>query len=201
MEKNLPTTKSRILDASLRLFAAGGYDKVSMRDIADAVGILSGSLYHHFESKEQLLQACYDFHTEHRLETRLVKEQYEPIILNGTKEEVIQALNYEYSETIVINMILSLHIMLSRIYIDEKAKDMFANEINSSMQYLTEFFEAGIKLGRFDAFNVPAVSLIYLSARLFAAESVCLRPEQKDEWRKAEVEMFAELVRIIPFKY
>jgi AcrR family transcriptional regulator len=44
-----------ILDAASRLFSSRGYHATSMQDIADAVGILKGSLYHHFESKEAIL--------------------------------------------------------------------------------------------------------------------------------------------------
>jgi AcrR family transcriptional regulator len=44
-----------ILDAASRLFSSRGYHATSVQDIADAVGILKGSLYHHFESKEAIL--------------------------------------------------------------------------------------------------------------------------------------------------
>ena len=200
MEFNISNTKSRIIDTALRMFATEGYDKVSMREIASAVGIKAGSIYAHFESKEQILLECYKFYLEHRHDTRLTKEQYEPIIKNGSKEEIIQALNYSYSDDIIEKMISSLLIMFSRLYIDDRAKDMYADEIKCSLGYLEEFFNTGIEVGRFHEFNVPSVSLIYLSLRLFVAQSVALRPEQKSEWRKAELEMFDELARIIPFK-
>jgi AcrR family transcriptional regulator len=44
-----------ILDAASRLFSTRGYHATSVQDIAEAVGILKGSLYHHFESKEAIL--------------------------------------------------------------------------------------------------------------------------------------------------
>jgi AcrR family transcriptional regulator len=201
MEKNYPDTKSKIINVALRMFATEGYDKVSIRDIAEAVSIKSGSLYHHFDSKEQILQECYHFYAEHRHDTRLNKEQYIPIIKNGAKKEVIQALNYSYPDDIIENMVLALLIMFARMYIDEEAKNLYADEINRSMQYMEEFFTTGIEIGRFHQFNIPTVSLIYLSSRLFTGQSVALRPEQKDAWREAEIEIFDELIKIIPFKY
>lgn len=44
-----------ILRAAAALFASKGYAATSIRDIADSVGLLSGSLYYHFASKEEIL--------------------------------------------------------------------------------------------------------------------------------------------------
>ena len=47
-------TRNAILNASVSLFARDGYTKVSMRDIATAVGIRAPALYNHFKDKENL---------------------------------------------------------------------------------------------------------------------------------------------------
>lgn len=44
-----------IIQAAARVFKARGYHAATVQDIADEVGILKGSLYHHFQSKEELL--------------------------------------------------------------------------------------------------------------------------------------------------
>jgi AcrR family transcriptional regulator len=48
-----------ILDAAARLFRQNGYVHTTMRDIARAAGMLAGSIYYHFPSKEDLLVAVY----------------------------------------------------------------------------------------------------------------------------------------------
>lgn len=48
-------TREEIIAAAAKVFQTKGYHAASVQDIADAVGILKGSLYHHFESKEELL--------------------------------------------------------------------------------------------------------------------------------------------------
>jgi AcrR family transcriptional regulator len=48
-----------LLDAAAGLFAAQGFKGTSMRDIARQVGMLPGSMYYHFSSKEALLLAVY----------------------------------------------------------------------------------------------------------------------------------------------
>jgi TetR/AcrR family transcriptional regulator, cholesterol catabolism regulator len=47
--------REAIRDAAMHLFGKQGYTGTSMRDIANAVGVLPGSLYAHIESKEALL--------------------------------------------------------------------------------------------------------------------------------------------------
>lgn len=48
-----------ILDSAARFFSEKGFGYTSMRDIAGAAGMLPGSLYYHFASKEELLVAVY----------------------------------------------------------------------------------------------------------------------------------------------
>ena len=57
------TTTSRraeLLDIAAKLFAERGFKNTTVRDIADAAGILSGSLYHHFDSKEAMVDELLD---------------------------------------------------------------------------------------------------------------------------------------------
>ena len=57
-----PHTDSRlpkVLDEAARLFRTQGFGGTSERDIARAVGMLPGSLYCHFATKEALLTAVY----------------------------------------------------------------------------------------------------------------------------------------------
>lgn len=49
--------KRRILTAAARLFRSRGFARCTVRELADEVGILSGSLFHHFRSKDEILFA------------------------------------------------------------------------------------------------------------------------------------------------
>ncbi|WP_182523559.1 TetR/AcrR family transcriptional regulator [Nocardioides dongkuii] len=50
-----PNRRSELLAIAARLFADKGFKNTTVRDIAEAAGILSGSLYHHFDSKESMV--------------------------------------------------------------------------------------------------------------------------------------------------
>lgn len=49
-------TEKKILNTALGLMRERGFDRVSVRDICTAAGITTGAFYHHFPSKEALLE-------------------------------------------------------------------------------------------------------------------------------------------------
>ena len=53
-------SRREILDAAAALFRTKGYYATTLRDIASAVGMKAGSVYYHFDSKEQILEEVLD---------------------------------------------------------------------------------------------------------------------------------------------
>ncbi len=60
--------RDRITAAAARLFAERGIAATTVRMIGDQVGVLSGSLYHHFSSKEEMVDAIIACYFEELLE-------------------------------------------------------------------------------------------------------------------------------------
>jgi AcrR family transcriptional regulator len=50
-----PDTRARIQSVALELFAEQGYDKTSLREIAERLGVTKAALYYHFKSKEDIV--------------------------------------------------------------------------------------------------------------------------------------------------
>lgn len=73
-------TRSRIRAAALSLIAARGYEAVSMRHIAAAVGVRPSAIYNHFEGKQALLAELMIAHMERTLAAldRAVPERGDP---------------------------------------------------------------------------------------------------------------------------
>lgn len=59
-DKIKETTREKILDAALVVFAHNGFAATSISDIAKAAGISNGLLYHYFSSKEDLFNELID---------------------------------------------------------------------------------------------------------------------------------------------
>ncbi|MBR3331484.1 MAG: TetR/AcrR family transcriptional regulator [Mogibacterium sp.] len=58
--KTAEERKNEILDVAEQLFAEKGFDNASTNDIINRIGIARGTLYHHFASKEEILDAIVD---------------------------------------------------------------------------------------------------------------------------------------------
>jgi AcrR family transcriptional regulator len=64
-------TRALILETAMRLFQERGYDKTTMRAIAQEAGVSVGNAYYYFAGKEHLIQGFYDrIAAEHRAAVR-----------------------------------------------------------------------------------------------------------------------------------
>lgn len=68
------TTRKHIIEAADQLFYRQGYEHTSFAHIADAVQISRGNFYHHFKSKDEILDAVIDVRMAN---TRNMLEQWE----------------------------------------------------------------------------------------------------------------------------
>ena len=59
-ESSVTPVRDQIVRTAARLFRERGYANAPLRDVAAAVGMSKAGLYHHFDSKEKLLEAVYD---------------------------------------------------------------------------------------------------------------------------------------------
>lgn len=57
--RRVPNRLPQLLDEAARVFALRGFAAAAVREIVEPVGMLPGSLYYHFETKEDLLVAVY----------------------------------------------------------------------------------------------------------------------------------------------
>ena len=75
---NPASAKGRLLSIAASLFNQKGYERTTVRDLATAAGIQSGSLFHHFKTKEDILKSvmvdAIIFNT-HRMKQEMAKAQ------------------------------------------------------------------------------------------------------------------------------
>jgi AcrR family transcriptional regulator len=61
MNKKLSKTKEKIIKEAIREYSSATTEELSMRHIADRVGISQSVIYHHFGSKDELLREVFDY--------------------------------------------------------------------------------------------------------------------------------------------
>ncbi|MCU0096886.1 TetR/AcrR family transcriptional regulator [Bacillus cereus] len=66
--KDSKQTIEKILTVSATLFSEKGFDKTSIQDIVDSIGMSRGAIFHHFKSKEDILDAVIERHLNYTYE-------------------------------------------------------------------------------------------------------------------------------------
>lgn len=79
--KNAEERKMEILDTAEHLFETQGFDNTSTNDILNEIGIARGTLYYHFKSKEEILDAIISRLTRQLLEKakKLIEKKNVPL--------------------------------------------------------------------------------------------------------------------------
>jgi AcrR family transcriptional regulator len=85
-------TRQRIQDVALELFAEQGYEKTSLREIAERLEVTKAALYYHFKTKEDIIISVFDDVTR-PIDELIAWAQEQPRTLE-TKREILR----RYSE-------------------------------------------------------------------------------------------------------
>ncbi|MEU0128306.1 MULTISPECIES: helix-turn-helix domain-containing protein [unclassified Streptomyces] len=80
-------TRQRIQDVALELFAEQGYEKTSLREIAEHLKVTKAALYYHFKTKEDILNSIFE-DLNRPVEELLAWGKEQPRTL-GTKKEIL----------------------------------------------------------------------------------------------------------------
>ncbi|RAR44565.1 TetR/AcrR family transcriptional regulator [Paenibacillus sp. MDMC362] len=91
--KKAEERRNEILDAADGLFAQKGFDGTSTNDILEKVGIARGTLYHHFKSKEDIMDALIDRYSDGLLDAAQVIAADKTIPVVERVIRVVMALN------------------------------------------------------------------------------------------------------------
>jgi len=161
-------TKNKIFNSAIELFMLKGYNDVSLKDIADHVGIKQSSIYNHFESKLEILDTIYDFYCHCYLEGRPSLEEMEPVLQNGSIMDIIRRIRYDFKEEYEQKMSDISNIIFQRIAIDERAREISKSLlIDEGVKYVEQVFERGIEIGMFAPFDIHAMAVFINSVRIF----------------------------------
>lgn len=98
-KRGIATTRA-ILDAAAEQFARRGYDGVTVRDIAAAVGIQESSIYNHFSGKADILETLYQMFIREVPGTRPSEEELDAMLTAMEPEEVFKAILFHVGQNV-----------------------------------------------------------------------------------------------------
>lgn len=152
--------RQEMVDAAARLFSQRGYHGTSMRHLADALGLLRGSLYAHIGSKEELL-----FEVVDRGADRFLGRVERPEVRIGSASERLRALLEGHAET------ATEHLYAGTVFLNEWR--YLSDDLRSLVQVKRDRYEAvvrsiisdGMSSGEFRAdLDVALAARLVLSA-------------------------------------
>ncbi|PIE81006.1 MAG: hypothetical protein CSA11_05985 [Chloroflexi bacterium] len=182
--KDADVRRNEILDTAQILFYTKGYDKTAVSDIINEIGISKGAFYHHFNSKEELLNASVN---------RLLHQSLallKPILADETMSALEkfhaffkQANNLKLeNEALILTLISSWHAN-SNIILREKTKQQ-------SLAIMAPLYEQivrqGIEEGVFSVRYPEEIGSIVFQNMYFMTETIAniLINNEKKDWHQ-----------------
>jgi len=159
------STKERILLAAASLFAKNGYYGVSVKDIANVVGIKPASLYNHYESKEMLWMAVLERIQELYL---MYFDRLDAVRSNvQTLPEVIDNIFYELKEASQTFTFYGVALVQSEQFHSNTAADMFHGLLlDYSINFIKKQFDDCVSAGNCEPFDTKTVATVMMHSIL-----------------------------------
>jgi AcrR family transcriptional regulator len=151
--------RDELLLAAARLFSERGYHGTSMQHLAQAMGILRGSLYAHIESKEDLLFDIVD-----RGADRFITRMEDVLALDTTPEEKVRLAIKAHIETVAEHMEASTVFLNDWKFLSEEKKAGIQAKRDLYESLLREIIEEGIEWETFpEDLDAKYAALLVLS--------------------------------------
>ena len=145
----MSSTRDRILDTAIDLFSERGFHDVSVRDLTRAVGIKESSLYNHFRSKQQILDAIYQELTD-RFEAMTPSEETVLAMLEKMSlEEFLELSAQSFDRYMTEPRLRKIWRIISiERFRDERARDFFNRcFVDDALEYQARVFDRMIQQG------------------------------------------------------
>ena len=150
-----PSTRERILDAAIDLFAQNGFHGSSVRELAKSVGIKESSIYNHFKGKDGILAAIFERYTVEMEKTVLTAEEIDERLDSVAPEEFWKRGMARFMAQTTDPRIEKIGlIVLLEMFRDERARDIAIRELFTRQQDSVELIFTRMKgkgfVGSFD---------------------------------------------------
>lgn len=158
--------KEEIISATLELAAENGLRTVSMQQIADKVGITKASLYNHFSSRDEIVNAMYErLRQASREKAEIRKMDYDRLTADFSLKDILSQAVGSYIKMVSDpRMFLFYRIMMSERTISREAAEIMAKETKTMIHTTKALFYALQVKGIADFGNVDPAAFSFAMA-------------------------------------
>ncbi|MCL2226158.1 MAG: TetR/AcrR family transcriptional regulator [Oscillospiraceae bacterium] len=150
-------TKEKILKVAARMFSERGYDKVTTREISKDIGINAASIYHHFASKEDILNSLYSLYSSERRRKYPNLDELLRLAETEPPHDVLMRSIFHYNEESVEILDQILITAVRRLGSDiESERFIQENIIESISSVLRPLLERLVDLKKIKPFDIDA---------------------------------------------
>ena len=110
-DQKISTTKQKILDCAIDLFATKGFTETTVRELAAAVGLKEASIYNHFPSKNAILEHILKEYS-HFTREAFEKDKLPTLKENPTAEGILSSMTLSFTEGKVEYYLKELYVIL-----------------------------------------------------------------------------------------
>ena len=162
------TTKEKIFDVAIDLFARKGFDAVSLREIAEAAGIKKATLYYYFTSKDEILEQVFGYSTERWNQSKMGRwsdsdEAESQIVAMGLDGFMAMADGVSRSWMGDARMEKIMRISLIELYHNEQMRKFFLEFFGSGPEFFESCFAILMKHKLIKASDPKVLALEFLS--------------------------------------
>jgi TetR/AcrR family transcriptional regulator, cholesterol catabolism regulator len=152
--------REEILAAAAQIFREKGYHATSMQDIAEAVNLQKGSLYHHIHSKEEILASLLD-----RALDLLIQSMQEVMASPVSVEEKLRAAMRMYADNIAVHSDLAAVLLLEYRNLSPRLRARHMARRDRFEALWRELIRQGMKQGVFRTSDEKLVALAILGVQ------------------------------------
>lgn len=175
--KDAEERKNEILDVAERLFCTKGFDFTSTNDILNEIGIARGTLYYHFKSKEDILDAMIERLTNQMVAKAATIALDESIPVLERLTNTILSLNVDNE---LGNMIMEQVHRPQNALMHQKLEDVLLERVN---KLITKIAEDGIRQGIMQT-DYPAEAVEMIMTYSYKAFDSMVQYSEEEEYRK-----------------
>ena len=158
--------KRDIINATLELASQNGLGTVSMQEIADKVGITKASLYNHFSSRDQIVEAMYDsLRAASKSNAGIGEVDYDKLLVSMSLKEIISNAIDNYRKIVKDpQMYLFYKVIMSERSINSSAAEIMVRETKTMINATKALFYALQVKGIADFENVDSAAVSFAMA-------------------------------------